>query len=44
MALTGIIHHSISRILLVCKSELVGESGKKSNSLRYSDGKSARDN
>ena len=44
MALTGIILHSISRILLECKSELVGERGKKSNSLRYGDGKSARDN
>ena len=44
MALTGIILHSISRILLECKSELVGESGKKSNSLWYSDGKSARYN
>ena len=44
MALTGIILHSISTILLECKRELVGESGKKSNSLRYGDGKSARDN
>ena len=44
MALTGIILHSISRILLECKSELVSERGKKSKSLRYSDGKSARDN
>ncbi len=44
MALTGIILHSISRILLECKSELVGECGKKSQSLRYSDGNSARDN
>ena len=44
MALTGIILHSISRILLECKSELIGESVKKSNSLRYGDWKSARDN
>ena len=44
IALTGIILHSISRILLECKSELVGERGKKSSSLRYSDWKSARDN
>ena len=44
MALTGIILHSISTILLECKRELAGASGKKSSSLRYGDGKSARDN
>ena len=34
MASTGIILHSVSRMLLECKSELIGESVKKSNSLR----------
>jgi len=43
MALTGVILHSISRILLEFKSELV-TSEKASHEKSYDAGKAARDN
>ena len=44
MALTGIILHSISRILYESKSELGHKNGIRINSIRYSSGTVAREN
>ena len=43
MALTGVILHSIARIMNECKSELVGM-GRESREHSYRAGKAARDN
>ncbi len=42
MALTGVILHSIARIMNKCKSELVGM-GRESREHSYRAGKAARD-